>query len=460
MADDNTTQCWLFGDLAKRPVTVLFDQERGSSDGGAVLLGAADRRLGLSEALAGCIRDSRVTGRVVHEISDLVKQRVYGIACGYPDGNDAARLSSDPVHKLLAGRGPLSEDDLASQPTLSRFENGVDRADLLRMGEALAERVIERHRRRRGGRARVVTIDLDQTDDPTHGQQQLALFNGYYGDWCYLPLLGFISFDDEPDQYLVAAVLRPGNSPDKRGSLGVLSRLLPRLRVAFPKARFRVRLDAGFAAPEVFDFLDEQGDVEYAVAIGKNPILLRKAGKYMAQARRLSKGSQQTEHVYAETLYATKTWPCRRRIIIKAEITRHPGRDPKDNPRFVVTNMTQTPRWVYQDFYCGRGEIENRIKELHHGLEIDRTSCSRFLANQLRVLLTAAAYVLMQELRLRAAGTKLARAQVSTLRDCLIKIGARVGSSVRRIVLHLPESFPFANAWGTVAHSLGASSTG
>lgn len=457
MGDDNTTQCWLFAELARRPVTVRFDQERGSSDGGAVLLGAADRRLGLSEALAGCIRDERDSLRVVHEIWDLVRQRVYAIACGYPDGNDAARLSGDPVHKLLVGRDPVGDGDLASQPTLSRFENGAGRADLFRMGEALGERVIERHRRRRRGRARVVTIDLDQTDDPAHGQQQLALFNGYYGEWCYLPLLGFVSFDDEADQYLVAAVLRPGNSPDKRGSLGVLSRLLPRLRTAFPRARFRVRLDAGFAAPDVLDFLDEQGDVDYAVAMGKNSVLLKRATKQMAQARRLSKASEKTEHVYAETSYAAKTWPHRRRIIIKAEVTRQPGRDPKDNPRFVITNMTQTPRWVYEDFYCRRGEIENRIKELHHGLEIDRTSCSRFLANQLRVLLTAAAYVLMQELRLRAARTKLARAQVSTLRDAFLKIGTRVSASVRRIVLHMPESFPYAHAWATVAHSLGAS---
>jgi len=457
LADDNTTQCWLFEDLAKRPVTVRFDQERGSSDGGAVLLAAADRRLGLSEALAGCVRDGRDPLRVVHEISDLVRQRVYAIACGYPDGNDAARLSADPVHKLLVGRDPVGASDLASQPTLSRFENGADRADLYRMAAAITERVIERHRRRRRGRARVVTIDLDQTNDPAHGEQQLVLFNGYYGEWCYLPLLGFVSFDDETDQYLVAAVLRPGNSPDKRGAVGVLSRLLPRLRAAFPKARLRVRLDAGFAVPEVLNFLAEQDGLEYAVAIGKNSVLLNRADKLMADARRLSEASEQTEHVYGETQWAARTWPSRRRIIIKAEVTRHPGRDPKDNPRFVVTNMTQTPRWVYEEFYCQRGEIENRIKELHHGLEIDRTSCSRFLANQLRVLLTAAAFVLMQDLRLRAAGTKLARAQVSTIRDCLIKIGARVGSSVRRIVLLLPESFPFAHAWGRVAHSLGAS---
>ena len=149
LGDDDTTQCWLFGDLARRPVTVRFDQTGASSDGGAVLLGAADRRLGLSEALAECIRDGRLSRRVVHEISDLVRQRVYAIACGYPDGNDAARLSSDPVHKLLVGRDPVGEEDLASQPTLSRFENGAGRADLFRMGEALAERVIERHRRRR-----------------------------------------------------------------------------------------------------------------------------------------------------------------------------------------------------------------------------------------------------------------------------------------------------------------------
>jgi hypothetical protein len=228
------------------------------------------------------------------------------------------------------------------------------------------------------------------------------------------------------------------------------------LRLAFPKARFRVRLDAGFAAPEILGFLDEQGDVEYAVAMGKNSILLRRSGKHMAQARRLSKASGQTEKVYAETLYAAKTWPQRRRVIIKAEVTRHPGRDPKDNPRFVVTNMTKTPRWVYEDFYCRRGEIENRIKELHHGLEIDRTSCSRFLANQFRVLLTSAAFVLMQELRLCLARTTLARAQAWTLRDRLLKIGTRIVGSVRRLVLHLPASYPFRTAWGRVASRLGA----
>jgi hypothetical protein len=227
-----------------------------------------------------------------------------------------------------------------------------------------------------------------------------------------------------------------------------------------PQTHPRKRQESPFSAPEVFDFLDEQGDVEYAVAMGKNSVLLRRARKHMARARRLSKDTGRTEHVYAETRYATKSWPRKRRVIIKAEVTRHPGRDPKDNPRFVVTNMVQSPRWVYEKFYCQRGEIENRIKELHHGLEIDRTSCSRFLANQLRVLLTAAAYVLMQELRLLAARTSLARAQVSTLRERLLKIGDRLVASVRRLVVHLPASYPFLVPWGRLATRLGVAPSG
>jgi len=176
----------------------------------------------------------------------------------------------------------------------------------------------------------------------------------------------------------------------------------------------------------------------------------------MRSARKLSRESEKTEHVYGECRYRAKTWKHERRVIIKAEVVRHPGREPKENPRFVVTNLPGTPQWIYEKVYCGRGEIENRIKELHHGLEIDRTSCSRFWANQFRVLLTAAAYVLMQELRLRAARTSCARAQVWTLRERLLKIGAQVVVSIRRIVLHLPSSCPDRDAWSRIAFSFGA----
>jgi hypothetical protein len=456
LSQDNTTERLLFPDFFAKPVVAQFDQRDGSSDGGAILLEAANRRYRLTQRLAGCLQDQRQASKVEHTLEELLAQRVFGMACGYEDANDAARLAADPVHKMLLGRDPLEGEDLASQATLSRFENSVGPKQLYRMGKALAESVIERHGQRLHGRARRITIDLDPTDDPTHGAQQLALFNGYYDTWCYLPMVGFVTFNDEPEQYLLTAVLRPGNAPASRGAVGILRRTLPLLRRRFPKARIRVRLDGGFANPQLLEFLDAQPDVEYVVAMAKNAVLKRKAQRAMRQARRLSQQSQKTEHVYGEARYAAQTWPHRRRVVIKAEVVREDGKEPKDNPRFVITNLTQSPRWIYEQVYCKRGEIENRIKELHYGLQIGRTSCTRFWANQFRVLLTAAAYVLMQELRLRAARTDCARAQVGTLRERLLKLGARVIVSVRRVVLHLPTAFPFFSTFRQVALALGA----
>ena len=455
MIDNSTRQSVLFADLSDKPLVVKFDQPHASSDGGAILLQACDRRLGLTQALIGGIDDRRQSGKIRHAIGDLVRQRLYAIACGYPDGNDARRLSADPIQKLLCGRDPLSGEDWASQSTLSRFENAFDRADLYRMGLALAETVIERHRRRLKRKVKRITIDLDPTDDPTHGAQQLSFFNGHYDSWCYLPVAGFLTFNDEPEHYLFAYVLRPGNVGAAVGALGILSRLLPRLRAAFPRARLRVRLDGGYAAPEIFAFLERER-LEYVVAMAKNQVLKRRAARLMGSARRRSRASGETAHVYGECRYAAGSWPERRRVIIKAEVVRHPGREPKDNPRFVVTNLRHSPRHLYEAIYCARGDIENRIKELHHGLEIDRTSCSRFLANQLRGLLTAAAYVLYQELRLHAARTALRCAQVSTLREHLCKLGAWVESSVRRIVLHLPATCLHRHDWQIIATQLGA----
>jgi hypothetical protein len=390
-------------------------------------------------------------------LQELLTQRIMAIACGYEDANDAARLACDPVHKLLVGRDPVKGEDLASQPTLSRFENTPDRKELFRMAEALADRVIERHRKRLHGRARRITIDLDPTDDPTHGQQQFTFFNTHYDCYCYLPVVAFLTFDEEPDQYLVAAVLRPGNVSGSCGAVGILRRLIARLVTAFPNVLIRVRLDGGFAAPEVLAFLDDQPRLEYVVNMASNKVLDRLVEPAMRKARRLSKESGETEHLYGEFHYKTqKSWKYKRRIIYKAEVTRHPNRDPKDNPRFVVTNMKQSPQWLYKNVYCQRGDIENRIKELHYGMEIGRTSCTNFWANQFRVLMTAAAYILMQELRLRLARTNSARAQVSTLRERFLKIGVQVVTSVRRIVLHLPQAFPFRDTFSRLALSLGA----
>jgi predicted secreted protein len=421
------------------------------------LLKAAERRLGLASALAAGLRDDRQPGKVQHELRELITQRVMAIALGYEDGNDAARLACDPIHKLLVGRDPVAGEDLASQPTLSRFENAPDRKELLRMTEALAERVIARHRQRLHGRARRITIDLDPTDDPTHGQQQFTFFNRHYDSYCYLPMVCFLTFNEETEQYLVAAVLRRGNATGSLGALGILRRLLARVSNAFPKARLRVRLDGGFASPEVLDFLDCEPKVEYLVNLAANAVLKRRVKSAMKRSRHASEISGQTEHVYGECRYATKkTWPWKRRIIYKAEVVRAANKEPKDNPRFVVTNLKQSPQWIYERVYCQRGDVENRIKELHDGMHIGRTSCSNFLANTFRVLLTAAAYVLMQEIRLHLSPSHHARAQVSTLREHFLKLGAQVIVSVRRIVLHLPQAFPYRDSFHRLALSLGA----
>lgn len=457
MSEHTTTQSVLFPGIFERPVVAKFDQSQGSSDGGAILLKAADQRLGLTEALAACLEDERQPEKIRHEMHELLTQRIMAIACGYEDCNDAERLKSDPMQKLLIGRDPVKGKDLASQPTLSRFENAPDSQELFRMAEALADCVIERHRERLHGRARRITIDLDPTDDPTHGQQHFSFFNAHYDCYCYLPALAFLTFNQEPDQYLVAAVLRPGNATASRGAVGMLRRLITRLEQAFPKAKIRVRLDGGFATPEVLDFLDGQPDLEYVVAMASNKVLDRMVEPALRTVRRLSKKSGETEHVYGEFRYKTaKTWKYERRIIYKAEVTRHPNRDPKDNPRFVVTNMKQSPKWIYEKVYCQRGDIENRIKELHYGMEIGRTSCTSFLANQFRVLMTATAYALMQELRLRLARTDCARTQVSILRERFLKLGVQVVASVRRIVLHLPQAFPYRESFLRLAWNLGA----
>jgi hypothetical protein len=267
--------------------------------------------------------------------------------------------------------------------------------------------------------------------------------------------MGFVSFNDEAEQYLCAAVLRPGNVTAAKGAVGILQRLVKMVRRHIPGAQIRVRLDGGFAHPAVLEFLDAQPRLEYVVAMAKNTVLKRVAKTGMRRARELSRRSGKTEHIYGEARYKAGKWPGQRRVIIKAEVVCAPDKDPKDNPHFVITNMKQSPQWIYEKVYCQRGDVENRIKELHE-LDIDRTSCTSFWANQFRVLLTAAAYVLMQELRLRAAGTACARAQVRTLRERLLKLGARVLVSVRRVVVHLPASFPFLPAFRRVALALGA----
>jgi hypothetical protein len=454
MATDCITQVVFQGDGFAKPVVARFDLPDASADGGLVLFKALDTQLGLTRRLAACLDDPREPGKVLHETVELLQQRIFGLCGGYADCNDAARLVHDPIHQLVLDRDPLTGLGLASQPTLSRFENAVSARELRAMTHVLAGTVIAQQRRRRQGRARRITIDLDPTDDPTHGQQELAFFNGHYDTWCYLPVVATVMFDAEPAQFAVAAILRPGKAPASLGARGILRGLLRKLRVAFPDAIFRVRLDGGFASPKMFLCLERE-EVEYVVGMASNRRLEKRAQRLMGRARVRSRETGQTAHLYGETRYAAKKWTHKRRVVMKAEVVRHPGRDPKNNPRFVVTNLADPPQTVYE-LYCQRGDMENRLKELHHGLEMDRTSCSKFRANQFRVLLTLAAYILFPELRRRAARTVCAEAQVTTLRERLVKLAVWVERSARRIVLHLPLNFPWLSTWRQLARAVGA----
>jgi hypothetical protein len=438
-----------------RPIIARFDQPQASCDGGAVLLKAVDDRLGLTWRLASALHDQRQPGKVAHPLRDLLRQRVFGLACGYADCNDAARLVDDPIHKLLLDRDPLEGAALGSQPTLSRFENAVGRADLYRLGTALADAVLTYHRERLGEAVRLITIDLDATDDPTHGQQEFALFNGYYDTWCYLPVIATVTFNSEPIQHVVVALLRPGTGPATRGVRGLLRRLFTKLRTLFPHARLRVRADAGFADGQLLAFLDAAA-VEYVLGLAGNRRLDKRVRRLLGRARMQARTTGETATLYGETRYAARRWARKRRIIMKAEVLCYPGRSRKDNPRFLVTNLPHRPATVYARVYCGRGDMENRLKELQQGMAMDRTSCSRFAANQLRLLFSVAAYVLFQVLQSVARPTALRSAQVCTLRERLLKIAVWVARSVRRIVLHLPQAFPWRDTWRELAQTLTA----
>lgn len=452
--NEHDRQSVLFQDLADRPVTVAFDEPAATSNGGALLFGILDRRLRLTERLAAAVPDRRQSSKVRHSLRDLVRQRVFGLACGYPDANDAVRVSVDPVLRLLLERD-LAEP-IASQPTLSRFETGLDPDGLMALSAALMAAVLERHRRRLGRCVRRVTIDVDLTDDLTHGSQQLALFNTHYGGWCYLPLLAFVSFDDEPEQYVVAAFLRPGKTPTSDEVVALLDPVLSAVREHFPKAKVLVRADGGFVGPALLDHLEGEG-VGYLLGMPGNSVLNERSEALLARARHQAEQRGETVALFDETPYAARSWRGnQRRVVFKAEVTVHEGRMLRDNPRYVVTSLLCSPRRAY-DLYRRRGDVENRIKELKDDLEIDRTSCHSFDANQLRLILTAAAYALLQELRLHVERLLRNRPTVASLRLHLVKIGGRVVRSVRRVVIHLAQSHPWATDWLRLARACGAS---
>ena len=455
---DSTRQSVLFSEVFSKPVTAVFDAAAQTSDGGLLLLGALDRRIGLTRRLCARMPDSRQAGKVEHSLQDLLRQRVYSIAGGYADGNDAQGLRHDPLLKMLCDRDPIDGDPLASQPTLSRFERAMPPRALILTGREFEKERIERFARHHRDARRVV-IDLDATVDPTHGQQDFSFFNGFYDTHCFLPLLGFLCVEGQAEQHLFFARLRPGVGASGRGVIPLLRRTVENLRAALPGARILVRLDGGFANPLLFRVLDELR-VDYVLGLASNSVLLRRSKRFLRGLRKSVRTTGQSARRYGTLLYQAKTWDKKRRVVVKAEVLAPPPSSPtreiKVNVRFVVTNRKSRSRHVYESTYCARGDSENRIKELKQDLEMDRTSCTSFTANQLRVLMTATAYALFQEMRWELRTSELARAQVNTLRLALIKIGARVVKSVRRIVLHLPRACPNAATWCRLARRLGA----
>ena len=415
---------------APRPLDVTFDLDALPSDGGLVWLREADAALGLSEGLAAQIPEwRRRPGR--HPLQMLVQQRLYQIACGYEDQNDATTLRHDPLLKQVCGRLPLSGAPLASQPTLSRLENALNWRSCYRLAVALVE-VYLRERERCGIPTRIL-LDLDGTADPVHGAQEGSGYHGYFRQHMYHPL---VIYDGDTDQ-LITAVLRPGTSHASRGIVSILKRLVPALRQRWPGVQIEVRADSGFAIPAVYDFC-EAHDVTYTIGLVPNGRLAVLAEPLLEQAMIEAATTGEKVRLIGESTYLAGRWEQERRVVYKAEAL---AKGP--NTRFVVTNrpdevMAQT---VYDD-YVDRGEPENWIKDLKNHCFADRLSCHSFVANQFRLLLHAAVYWLLDTLRrwLMAAGME--RIQLDTLRLRLLKIGGWVRELATVVRLHLACSHP------------------
>jgi len=428
----------LFAPPAPLPLAVDFAGGRLTSDGGWAWVSEADRALGLCAGLAGAVRDRRAR-RGRHTLEDLVRQRVFQIAAGYEDQDDADALRADPLLKLVCGRLPDSGRDLASQPTFSRLENALSATDCYRLALALGAAYL-RERERAGPPARVV-LDLDGTDDPTHGAQEGSAYHGYHRQHMYHPLLVF----DGGTGQLVTAVLRRGTAHAGHGATAVLKRIVAARRARWPAVAVEVRADSGFARPELYAWCEEAG-VAYTIGLVPNPRLERLAAPLLAeaQARQAAAGGGKVR-LLGEAPYRAESWPRERRVVYKAEAL---AKGP--NTRFVVTTHPDPPEAVY-DWYVDRGEPENRVKDLKRACFADRLSCHRFVANQVRLLLHAAAYCLLDTLRRWLAGAGEARVQLDTLRLRLIKIGGRVRELADRAHLRLASSHPGEPLWRLLA---------
>jgi len=444
-----------FHALGCRGVVGRFDGGRLTSDGGGLLLREVDQRIGLLNRLAACFTDYRNPNSVEHSVHSLVSQRIYGLALGYEDLNDHDTLRADSVLALLVGKQDLTGEHrerardrgnpLAASSTLNRLELSDPRhaasdrykkiaADPAALDRLLVDLYVESHERP----PQEIWLDLDATDDPLHGNQEGRFFHGYYGCYCYLPLYIFCG------EHLLCARLRPSNQDGAAGSVAELERIVRQIRQHWPKTRIVIRGDSGFCREPIMRWC-EDNDLYYLLGLARNKRLNRILGREMHLAQCAHARTGKAARRFRDFCYRTrKSWSCERRVVGKAEYLPN-----KANPRFVVTNIRKHragARALYEDLYCIRGEMENRIKEQQLGLFADRTSTATMRANQLRLYFSSFAYVLIQGLRrLGLQGTQHARAQCTSIRLKLLKIGARINITVRKVWLSFSEAYPYAN---------------
>ena len=431
-----------FANVSGKKIEADFDGGTTTSDGGVLLLRQAEARTGIVNRLVGAMSDRRHQSYIDHTYTDLIRQRVFQIACGYEDANDSDDLRSDPGLKIACERLPLTGDDLASQPTMSRLENSVTRSDLYRMGEALLETFIESYDKP----PRKLILDIDDTDDPTHGSQQLTLFHAYHDEYCYLP----IHLYEGGTGKLITTLLRPGRRIRGREAAAILKRVLDHLIMVWPKTKITLRGDSHFSTPEVHDLCDGYG-IDFILGQAINKKLKALGEPLMELAAALAEQTDEPVRLFDSFDYRAGSWSRPRIIIYKAEITQG-----KTNPRFVVTNIrNRTPKFLYEKVYCARGRMEGFIKNHKTFLHSDRTSCHRFPANQFRLFLHSAAYVLVHAIKhIGMQGTQWTTSNFDTIQLRVLKIGARVREQATRIRFHFPTSYPLKDLMKTIVLNL------
>jgi hypothetical protein len=426
-----TTSQLEFAPLNGKKLTARFDEPRVSSDGGALYLREVDRQIGLTDRLVSAIADKRRQTHIDHELQEMLPQRCYQIPCGYEDANDCDELRADPAMKTAVGRDPQDHPDLASQPTMTRLENAVTLRDLVRLGYALVDQFIASY----NTAPHAIVLDMDPTADTVYGQQQLRFFNAFEDEYCFMPFHVYEGLSGK----LITTVLRTGKTPTAREIISVLKRIVPRIRRAWPETIIVFRADSHHTKPEVMEWL-ELHHVHFATGLNPNAKLNEQFTLTIQEAEKKHDRLGGPVRVYGSGFYAAGTWKNRsRRVICRVQVS-HRGTD----VRYIVVSFEEAgAKYLYEVVYCGRGKAELFIKDHKVALKSDRTSCTRKEANQFRLFLHSAAYVLMHALRENLLkGTHLARAQFDTIRLRLLKIGARVEVGKSFIRFHLPASYP------------------